>query len=179
MNRKHVKHSRPSTVWVDKSSFCHEELSSKSTASPDTKPSPSYTMTATAVAPGSTKLRMNNPDARISCLNQNPWDTFEPIAGLQDRSLIFARHRKIRGHLVHIQQIEQQFTLATSLLELMEQIFHPSFLTLLECYHHGTSCTLIWEPTEVSVSHILASSCSITTDGLVGIIKPVSQIKLL
>ncbi|CAG8218578.1 unnamed protein product [Penicillium salamii] len=57
----------------------------------------------------------------------------------------------------------------------MEQIFHPSFLTLLECYHHGTSCTLIWEPTEVSVSHILASSCSITTDELVGIIKPVLE----
>jgi hypothetical protein len=24
----------------------------------------------------------------------------------------------------------------------------------IECYHHDASCTLIWEPTEVSVSHI-------------------------
>ncbi|OGE46717.1 hypothetical protein PENARI_c129G10115 [Penicillium arizonense] len=114
MNEKQIKHSRPLTVWVGKSSFCHEELSSKSTASPDIKPSPSHTMSAPAIAPGSTKLRPNSPEARISRLNQNPWDTFEPVAGSKDQSLIFARHRKKRGHLVHTQRIEQQFSFAAT-----------------------------------------------------------------
>ncbi|CAG8904670.1 unnamed protein product [Penicillium nalgiovense] len=69
--------------------------------------------------------------------------------------------------LVHIQQLEKQFSPATGFLELIEQVAYPSFLKLLECYHHDASCTLIWELTQVSVSHILASSCSITTDELV------------
>lgn len=61
----------------------------------------------------------------------------------------------------------------------MEQVIYPSFLKLLECYYYDVSYTLIWELTEVSVSHILASSYSITTDELVGIVKPVSQLKSL
>ena len=133
-------------------------------------------MTAAAIA---LSLKKSLPDRRkrkIPQLNQNLWDTFEPVAASsQDRSLIFARHKTMKGELVHIQQLKQQFSPATGFLELMEQISHPSFLRLLECYHHDASCTLVWEPTEVSVSHILASSCSITSDELVEIVKPVSQ----
>ena len=173
MKHNQVNPSRPPTVWVDQSAFFHEHPSSKPISSPDIQPSPSQMMTAAAIALGSKKSLPARPKPSIPQLNQNPWDTFEPVAASsQDRSLIFARHKTMKGELVHIQQLKQQFSPAT---ELMEQISHPSFLRLLECYHHDTSCTLVWEPTEVSVSHILASSCSITNDELVGIVKPVSQ----
>ncbi|KAJ9480605.1 hypothetical protein VN97_g12946 [Penicillium thymicola] len=133
-------------------------------------------MTAAAIALGSKKSLPDHPKRSISQLNQNPWDTFEPVAASShDRFLIFARHKTMKGELVHIQQLKQQFSPAKDFLELMEQISHPSFLRLLERYHHDASYTLVWEPTEVSVSHILASSCSITTDELVGIVKPVLE----
>ncbi|CAG7938858.1 unnamed protein product [Penicillium salamii] len=173
MKHNQVNPSRPPTVWVDQSAFFHEHPSSKPISSPDIQPSPSQMMTAAAIALGSKKSLPARPKPSIPQLNQNPWDTFEPVAASsQDRSLIFARHKTMKGELVHIQQLKQQFSPAT---ELMEQISHPSFLRLLECYHHDTSCTLVWEPTEVSVSHILASSCSITSDELVGIVKPILE----
>ena len=176
MKGNQVKPGRPPTMWLDESAFCHEQLSSKSTASPGIQPSTIQTMTTVAIAPGSTKPRPGGPNASIPQLNQNPWDIFEPAAGSsQDRSLIFARHKTKRGMLVHIQRLKQQFSPTTGFQELMEGISHPSFLNLLEVYHHDASCTLIWEPTEVSVGHILASSCSITTDELGGIVMPVTQ----
>ncbi|CAG8891384.1 unnamed protein product [Penicillium salamii] len=176
MNRAKTKHSRPSTVWLDESAFCNEQLSLNSTASPHIQPPTIQKMATAVITPGSMEPHPGRPNARIPQLNQNPWDTFEPAAGSsQDRSLIFARNKSEKGKLVHIQQLEKQFCPATGFLELMEQVAHPSFLKLLECYHHDASCTLIWEPTEVSVSHILASSCSITTDELVGIVKPVLE----
>ncbi|KAJ6168031.1 hypothetical protein N7497_000874 [Penicillium chrysogenum] len=176
MNRAKTKHTRPSTVLLDESAFCNEQLSPNSTASPHIQPPTIQKMATAVITPGSMEPHPSRPNARIPQLNQNPWDTFEPAAGSsQDRSLIFARNKSEKGKLVHIQQLEKQFSPATGFLELMEQVAHPSFLKLLECYHHDASCTLIWEPTEVSVSHILASSCSITTDELVGIVKPVSQ----
>ncbi|KAJ6163749.1 hypothetical protein N7497_003728 [Penicillium chrysogenum] len=157
MNRAQTEHTRPSTVWLDESAFCNEQLNPNSTASPHIQP-PTIQEMATAV------------------ITPEPLDTFEPAAGSsQDRSLIFARNKSEKGKLVHIQQLEKQFSPATGFLELMEQVVHPSFLKLLECYHHDASCTLVWEPTEVSVSRILASSCSITTDELVGIVKPVLE----
>ncbi|CAP79268.1 Pc09g00210 [Penicillium rubens Wisconsin 54-1255] len=176
MNRAKTKHTRPSTVWLDESAFRSEQLSPNSTASPHIQPPTIQKMATAVITPGSMEPHPGRPNARILQLNQNPWDTFEPAAGSsQDRSLIFARNKSERGKLVHIQQLEKQFSPATGFLELMEQVAHPSFLKLLECYHHDASCTLIWEPTEVSVSHILASSCSITTDELVGIVKPVLE----
>lgn len=133
-------------------------------------------MTAAAIALSLKKSLPDHPKRNIPQLNQNPWDTFEPVAASsQDRSLIFARHKTMKGELVHIQQLKQPFSPATGFAELMEQISHPSFLRLIESYHQDASCTLVWEPTEVSISHILASRCSITNDELLGIVKPVSQ----
>jgi hypothetical protein len=176
MKDHQVNPSRPPTVWVDQSAFFQEHPSSKPIASPDIQPSPSQKMTAAAIALSLKKSLPDRPKRKIPQLNQNPWDIFEPAAASsQDRSLIFARHKTMKGELVHIQHLKQQFSPAAGFLELMEQIAHPSFLRLIECYHHDASCTLVWEPTEVSVSHILASSCSITTDELLGIVKPVSQ----
>ncbi|CAI7610945.1 unnamed protein product [Penicillium viridicatum] len=176
MKHNQVNPSRPPTVWLDQSAFFHEHPSSKQTASPDIQPSPSQMMTAAAIALGSKKSLPDRPKPSIPQLNQTPWDTFEPVAASsQDRSVIFARHKTMKIELVHIQQLKQQFSPATGFLELMEQISHPSFLRLLECYHHDASCTLVWEPTEVSVSHILASSCSITSDELVEIVKPILE----
>ncbi|OGE46403.1 hypothetical protein PENARI_c296G03307, partial [Penicillium arizonense] len=57
----------------------------------------------------------------------------------------------------------------------MGHICHPSFPKLLQYYHHDTSSMLVWEPTEVSVDHILASSCSITADEIVSIVRPVLE----
>ncbi|CAG8902713.1 unnamed protein product [Penicillium nalgiovense] len=125
MNRAKTKHSRPSTVWLDESAFCNEQLSPNSTASPHIQPLTIQKMATAVITPGS----------------------MEPHP-------VLSRHRFPR-------------TDGTNR--------HPSFLKSLECYHHDASCTLIWEPTEVSVSHILASSCSITTDELVGIVKPVLE----
>lgn len=174
MKHNQVNPSRPPTVWVDQSAFLEERLSLKPTSSPDIQPSSSQMMTAATIATGSKKTLPDWPKPGIPLLNQNPWDTFEPAAGSsQDRSLIFARHKMMKGKLVHIQQLK--LSPATGFLELMEQISHPSFLRLLECYHHDASYTLVWEPTEVSVGHILASSCSITSDELVEIVRPVSQ----
>jgi hypothetical protein len=176
MNLVQTKPSRPSTVWLDESAFCNEQLSQNSKASPHIQPPTIPKMATAVITPGSMKPHPGRPNASIPQLQQNPWDTFEPAAGSsQGRSLIFARNKSQKGKLVHIQQLEQRFSPATGFLELMEQVVHPSFLKLLECYHHDASCTLVWEPTEVSASHILASSCSITTDELVGIVKPVSQ----
>ena len=178
MKRNRDKHSRPPTVWIDESTFHQTQLDSKSTATADMNASPSQMRNATAIALGSKKPRPNPPDARIPHLNQNPWDTFEPVAALQDRSLVFARHRENRGTLVHIQQLEQQMAPAAALLELMGHVCHPSFPKLLQYYHHDTSSMLVWEPTEVSVDHILASSCSITADEIVSIVRPVCQTML-
>jgi hypothetical protein len=176
MKDNQVSPSRPPTVWVDQSAVFHGQSSSNPIAPPDIQASPSQMMTARAIGPDSKKPLPDRPKRSIPQLNQNSWDTFEPVAASsQGRSLTFARHKTMKGELVHIQQLKQQFLPATGFLELMEQISHPSFLRLIECYHHDASCTLVWEPTEVSVSHILASSCSITTDELVGIVKPVSQ----
>jgi hypothetical protein len=178
MNRAQTKASRPPTVWLDESAFCNEQPRPNPTASPHIQPPTIQKMATAVMTPSSMKPHRGRPSASIPQLNQNPWDTFEPAAGSsQDRSLIFARNKSKKGNLVHIQQLEQHFSPATGFLELMEQVIHPSFLKLLEYYHHDASCTLIWEPTELSVGHILASSCSITTDELVGIVKPVSQKK--
>ncbi|CAG8904672.1 unnamed protein product [Penicillium nalgiovense] len=38
MNRAKTKHSRPSTVWLDESAFCNEQLCPNSTASPHIQP---------------------------------------------------------------------------------------------------------------------------------------------
>lgn len=176
MKHNQVNPSRPPTVWVDQSAFFHEHASSNPIPSPDIQPLPSQKMTAAAISLGSKKSLPDRPKPSIPQLNQNPWDTFEPVAAsTQDRSLIFARHKTMKGELVHIQHLKQQFSPAAGFLELMEQISHPSFLRLIECYHHDASYTLVWEPTEVSVGQILASSCSITNDELLGIVKPVSQ----
>ncbi|CAG8007047.1 unnamed protein product [Penicillium salamii] len=176
MKDNQVSPSRPPTVWVDQSAFFQEHPSSKPIAFPDIQPSPSQKMTAAATALDLKKSLPDRPKRKIPQLNQSPWDNFEPVAASsQDRSLIFARHKKMKGELVHIQELKQQFSPATGFLELMEQISHPSFLRLIESYHQDASCTLIWEPTEVSVSQILASSCSITNDELLEIIKPVLE----
>ncbi|CAG8365896.1 unnamed protein product [Penicillium salamii] len=176
MKDNQISPSRPPTVWVDQSAFFQEHPSSKPIASPDIQPWPSQKMTAAAIALSLKKSLPDRPKRKIPQLNQDPWNTFEPVAASsQDRSLIFARHKTMKGELVHIQEFKQQFSPATGFLELMEQISHPSFLRLIESYHQDASCTLVWEPTEVSVSHILASSCSITNDELLGIVKPVLE----
>jgi hypothetical protein len=98
-------------VWVDQSAFFHEHPSSKPIASPDIQPSPSQMMTAAAIALGSKESLPDHPKRGIPQLNQNPWDTFEPVAASsQNRSLIFARHKTMKGELVHIQELKQQFS---------------------------------------------------------------------
>ncbi|CAG8306999.1 unnamed protein product [Penicillium salamii] len=176
MKDNQVSPSRPPTVWVDQSAFFQEHPSSKPIASPDIQPSRSQKMTAAAIALSLKKSLPDRPKRKIPQLYQNPWDTFEPVAASsQDRSLIFARHKKMKGELVHIQELRQPFSPAAGFPELMEQISHPSFLRLIESYHQDASYTLVWEPMEVSVSQILASSCSITNDELLGIVKPVLE----
>jgi hypothetical protein len=114
MKDNQVSPSRPPTVWVDQSAFFQEHPSSKPIASPDIQPSPSQKMTAAAIALSLKKSLPDRPKRKIPQLNQNPWDTFEPVAASsQDRSLIFARHKTMKGELVHIQELKQQFSPAT------------------------------------------------------------------
>ena len=59
------------------------------------------------------------------------------------------------------------------MVEAMNQVSHPSFPTLLECYHHGDDAILVWEPAELSVNEILASRCPITESEIAAIVRPV------
>jgi hypothetical protein len=114
MKENQVNPSRPPTVWVDQSAFFHEHASSNPIPSPDIQPLPSQKMTAAAISLSLKKSLPDRPKQNIPQLNQNPWDTFEPVAASsQDRSLIFARHKTMKGELVHIQQLKQQFSPAT------------------------------------------------------------------
>ncbi|KAF2995987.1 hypothetical protein E8E15_000454, partial [Penicillium rubens] len=93
MNRAQTKHSRPSTVWLDESAFCNQQLGPISTASPHIQTPTIQKMATAVITPSSMKPHPGRPNASIPQLKQNPWDTFEPAAGSsQDRSLIFARN---------------------------------------------------------------------------------------
>ncbi|KAJ5771447.1 uncharacterized protein N7511_003498 [Penicillium nucicola] len=170
---KNHKDTHRRTVWVDES--LHHELASTPISFTDLKPSQTRKEAIEGVTSSSRKPRLDCSVAKIPQLYANPWDTFEPVARLQDQSWIFARRRTSKGAVVHVQQLQQQMPNATALLEMMDQVAHPSFLKLLECYQYDTSCMLIWEPTEVSVDQILASSCLITADEISCIVKPILE----
>lgn len=168
------KHKRPPTIWVDESTFCDQHLN------PHPASVPSQTTTNTSTPSNVVKLQHERRDSKIRQLSQDPWHNFEAIGEIfQDRPILLSRHKRERERLVHVQKLEQGSCSAPTLLELMNQISHSSFLALQECYFHAGMAFLIWEPVEVSVGQILASKCMMTASEVIGIVRPVNGVSLL
>lgn len=105
---------------------------------------------------------------------QNPWLTYEAIVVIfQGQSVFLARHRKNKATLVNIHLLRQQFSSVKPVLETISQLSHLSFLSLVACYCWEEQIFLVREPVELSVSHILASRCTITEGEIAAIVRPV------
>jgi hypothetical protein len=59
------------------------------------------------------------------------------------------------------------------MVQVIDQHAHRSFLRLLNVLQDGKRYLLMWEPTEFSLSEVLASMCRITEKELAQIIWPV------
>ncbi|OGE47083.1 hypothetical protein PENARI_c067G00123 [Penicillium arizonense] len=82
---------------------------------------------------------------------------------------------KSKATLVNIHLLKQQSSSIKPLLETISQLSHPSFLGLVACYCWEEQVFLVREPVELSVSHILASRCTITEGEIAAIVRPVLE----
>ncbi|CAG8060614.1 unnamed protein product, partial [Penicillium nalgiovense] len=166
--------SRPSTVWggtPDWATF--EKVTHPSAPSPGSQPDPAtFPSTLTRPDPAQPKYQA----WQIQPLFQNPWLTYEAIVVIsQGQSVFLARHRESKAALVNIHLVKQPFPSVKPLLETICRFSHESFLGLLGCYCWEDQVFLVWEPVELSVSHILASRCTITEEEIVAIVRPVLE----
>jgi hypothetical protein len=74
--------------------------------------------------------------------------------------------------LVHIQQLGSAATECVH--DTIGRLSHPSFLSLLCCYHYEGSAFLVWEPVELSLAQVMGSKYAIREAELVSIVWPVS-----
>jgi hypothetical protein len=115
-------------------------------------------------------------NASIKEFNTNPWEIFEPIAKIsQNRSIFLSRNRRLKNHLVHIEQLDEEASSLATTLNLLRKLHHRSFLNLQESYHHDDWVFFVWEPVEVSISQIMASKCMITASEIIAIVRPVRE----
>ena len=113
-------------------------------------------------------------------VDQDPWTIYEARADVcYGRDVTLARHRKHQLEIVHIQHLRpMELSSAHALVKTIDQLSHQSFPRLLDFYHHGGHCFLVWEPVELSVNEILASRWRIQKVELAQIVWPVSRVSL-
>ncbi|KAJ5683652.1 hypothetical protein N7462_006817 [Penicillium macrosclerotiorum] len=165
------RHKRPRTIWLDEEAFSRENPALESLDSHDRSSQLPQSDTGGSTS-SSAQSQIIQSRALIRQTDLDPWEAFEPIAEItRVHSLLLARRKNHKGRLVHIQQTKQHSS-AKSTLDTTNILSHPSFLGLLEFYQHNGLYSLIWEPTEVTLSQILASKCEITTEEIIAIVKP-------
>ncbi|KAL7649132.1 hypothetical protein ACMYSQ_012477 [Aspergillus niger] len=169
--------SRPEPVWRDGTpDWAALERTSRPSA-PSSRPQPGpVIIPSTLPLPHPAQQKSQIEVEAIQPVFENPWLTYEAIVVIsQGQSVFLARHRKDKATLVDIHLLKQQFSSVKPLLETISQSSHPSFLGLVGCYCWDEQVFLVREPVELSVSHILASRCTITEDEIAAIVRPVLE----
>ena len=168
--------SRPSTLWGDGTPdwTTFTKTTHPSAPSPGSQPDLAI-VPSTLTHPDPAQPKGQDQSWQIQPLFQNPWLTYEAIVVIsQGQSVFLARHKKSKAALVNIHLVNQQFSSVKPLLETICRFSHPGFLDLMGCYCWEDQVFLVWEPVELSVSHILASRCTITEGEVLAIVRPVS-----
>ncbi|KAJ5500624.1 hypothetical protein N7453_009675 [Penicillium expansum] len=169
--------SRPPTVWCDGTPDWATFKKPTHPSAPSSRPQPDPAATTSAPAYPKTAQPKDQDQAwKIQPVFQTPWLTYEAIMVIsQGQSVFLARHRNNKVALVNIHLLKRQFSSVKPLLETMSQFSHPSFLDLLGCYCWEDQVFLVWESVELSVSHILASRCTVTEGEVAAIVRPVLE----
>ena len=167
---------RPCTVWVEAPN--NGSLGPIRSSSPG--PTSNALSTTAAAAIPDLRARRQPPAGhlapKVSPIAADPWGTYEPVIKIeQGAPVLLARHRRRKADLVHVQNLKHSSSIGV-LCDTVSQLSHPSFLSLLECYHHGDEAFLVWEPAALSVTQILASKCLITEREIAAVVRPVSII---
>ncbi|KAJ5460932.1 uncharacterized protein N7458_002484 [Penicillium daleae] len=171
MNSTHPEPSRRTTVWLDdKPNWFKIDTQPRVSQTPDQQMNS---------GPESVTIPAAGPTIRVSPLKilqttEDLWQTYEPVVEIfLGRSVCLAHRRTKKAELVNIERLKQQSSSVVTMVESMTQVSHPSFPSLLDCYHHGDDAFLVWEPVELSVNQILASRCPITESDIAAIVRPV------
>ncbi|CAG7951563.1 unnamed protein product [Penicillium salamii] len=168
--------SRPSTFWGGTPDWATFEKATHPSAPSSRFQSDPATVPSASTHPDPAQPKYQDQTWQIQPLFQNPWLTYEAIVVIsQGQSVFLARHRESKAALVNIHLVKQPFPSVKPLLETICRFSHPSFLGLLGCYCWEDQVFLVWEPVELSVSHILASRCTITEEEIVAIVRPVLE----
>jgi hypothetical protein len=166
--------SRPEPEWRDGTpDWAALERTSRPSV-PSSRPQPGPVIIPPTLSLPHPALQKGQIEQTIQPVFENPWLTYEAIVVIsQGQSVFLARHRKDKATLVDIHLLKQQFSSVKPLLDTISQTSHPSFLGLVGCYCWEEQVFLVREPVELSVSHILASRCTITEDEIAAIVRPV------
>ncbi|CAG7932900.1 unnamed protein product [Penicillium olsonii] len=168
--------SRPSTVWGGTPDWAVFEKATHPSAPSSRFQSDPATVPSASTHPDPAQPTYQDQAWQIQPLFQNPWLTYEAIVAIsQGQSVFLARHRESKAALVNIHLVKQPFPSVKPLLETICRFSHPSFLGLVGCYCWEDQVFLVWEPVELSVSHILASRCTITEGEIAAIVRPVLE----
>ncbi|KAJ5938509.1 hypothetical protein N7466_001643 [Penicillium verhagenii] len=171
MRARNQNHTKRRTVWVSQT---------------DSEPCANVSEIASAMDQAITKkfagkeqmaaLETEGFHMKSKALHEDPWSTFEPIAvTILDHSYVLARYKEDKGRLVQVRKMELQAFSDLGLQRTLNRISHPSFRSLLGCYHHGDSVFLAWEHVEVSVVQILASKLVMRASEIIAIVKPILE----
>ncbi|KAI2791717.1 hypothetical protein POX_c04591 [Penicillium oxalicum] len=171
MNSSHQKRVRPPTMWCeDKPNWANLGTGSSLSQMPGEQMNGG----PDSVIVPATRPTIKVFPPKIRQTTEDPWQTYEPVMQVfLGRSVCLAYRRTKKAELVNIERLKQQSSSVATMIEAMNQVSHPSFLTLLECYYHGDDAILVWEPAELSVNEILASRCPITECEIAAIVRPV------
>ncbi|KAJ6022345.1 uncharacterized protein N7446_014145 [Penicillium canescens] len=175
MNSIQPQPSRP--LWLDGTPNLAALKGTPRPSAPPSTPQPDPAIAPSTLALPRPSLQKDQIEVRvIQPVFQDPWQTYEAIVVIfQGQSVFLARHRESKATLVNIHLLKQQFSSVKPLLETISQISHPSFLGLVACYCWEEQVFLVREPVELSVSHILASRCTITEGEITAIVRPVLE----
>ncbi|KAJ5775807.1 uncharacterized protein N7511_000818 [Penicillium nucicola] len=167
--------SRPLTLWRDGTPDLAAFEGPSRPSAPSARPQPDPAVTPSSLSfPRPVPLKDQITAQTVEPIFQNPWLTYEAIVMIyQGQSVFLARNRKNKATLVNIHLLKQQLSSVKPLLDTISQFSHPSFLGMVGCYSWEEKVFLVWEPVELSVSHILASRCTITEGEIVAIVRPV------
>ncbi|KAF3004638.1 hypothetical protein E8E15_000262 [Penicillium rubens] len=147
--------SRPEPEWRDRTpDWAALERTSRPSV-PSSRPQPGPVIIPPTLSLPHPALQKGQIEQTIQPVFENPWLT------------------KDKATLVDIHLLKQQFSSVKPLLDTISQTSHPSFLGLVGCYCWEEQVFLVREPVELSVSHILASRCTITEDEIAAIVRPV------
>ncbi|KAJ6038428.1 uncharacterized protein N7446_005253 [Penicillium canescens] len=163
-------------LWLDGTPDLATLQKTPRPSAPSSTPQPDPAITPSTLALPPPPLQKDQIEVRaIQPVFRDPWQTYEAIVVIfQGQSVFLARRRESKATLVNIHLLKQSSSVKP-LLETISQISHPSFLGLVACYCWKEQVFLVREPVELSVSHILASRCTITEGEITAIVRPVLE----